>query len=371
MEHGLSSNCRTTIRQSLSYLKNNLSVDAVLLVRQLSNQYHIEYVSGTAAGLYEGLSGTWEGSIFDSVVKGRAPAIAPDVLSIPLANVPFLPNYRLRSFASIVIDDPGGGLYGILCGISSSPLSSDTCANQTLLGFCAEQIKFVLASELFVLDQSAHIDVLAEQAYSDQMTGLLNRNGWDRVISAAMDNQRQGQGQGFVSIFVIDLDDLKSLNDSDGHASGDRVISQIASELIRLFSLARSSEDSSADNIVFAAHLAQADKSIQYASIKSPVNDDALELNNNKVVVARTGGDEFSAMMIGVDDEIATVVADSVMKELDDLGLPVSVGYACCRQASKLQEAIRSADHAMYIEKKRRKREQRRAMGILNVLPHG
>lgn len=368
MEHGLSSNCRTTIRQSLSYLKNNLSVDAVLLVRQLSNQFHIEFVSGTATGLYEGLSGTWEGSIFDFVVEGRAPTIAPDVLSIPLANVPFLPNYRLRSFASTVIDDPSGGLYGMLCGISSSPIATDTSASQTLLEFCAEQIKFVLASELFVLEQSAHIDVLAEQAYSDQMTGLINRNGWDRVISAAMDNQRQGQG--FVSIFVIDLDDLKTLNDSDGHASGDRVILQVASELIRLFSIACSSDDSQGDNTIFAAHLAQADKSIQYTSIKSPFYDDGLELNNNKVVVARTGGDEFCAMMIGIDDEFAALVADSVMKELDDVGMPVSVGYACCRQPSKLQETIRSADHAMYAEKKRRKNEQRRTTGILNVLPH-
>lgn len=368
MEHGLSSNCRRTIRQSLSYLNNHLSLDATLLVRQLGDRFNIEYVSGTASGLYEGLSGTWEGSLFSFVVEGRAPAITPDVLSIPLANVPFLPHYRLRSFASIAIDDPSGGLYGVLCGLSSAPLGPDTSGYQSLLEFSSEQIKFVLASELFVLEQAAHIDVLTEQAYGDHMTGLLNRNGWERAISAAMDNHRQEQG--FISVFVIDIDELKALNDSDGHARGDQVITQVANELNRLFSMACVDDDFQGDYDLYSNCLAQVDRNIQSASINAK-GDDEIVFSSEKVIVARTGGDEFSALITSVDDEEAAQIAELVMTELDDTGMPVSVGYACCRVAAKLPEAIRSADHAMYIEKKRRKREQRQrqASGKLNVVP--
>jgi diguanylate cyclase (GGDEF)-like protein len=65
-------------------------------------------------------------------------------------------------------------------------------------------------------------------AERDPMTGLLNRSGLEAAIGQAV--SRAGQGEPGCML-LIDLDRFKQINDTLGHAAGDRLLMQVAEEL--------------------------------------------------------------------------------------------------------------------------------------------
>ena len=70
---------------------------------------------------------------------------------------------------------------------------------------------------------------MEQKASSDELTGLLNRFGFKRKVSAAM---TEHEGHDAVIVFA-DLDHLKHINDQIGHAAGDDAIAT-AAHLLRL-----------------------------------------------------------------------------------------------------------------------------------------
>ncbi len=71
-------------------------------------------------------------------------------------------------------------------------------------------------------DLRERIERLGRQALLDPLTGLPNRRQLERVLESAM-AERERYGLGF-GVVMLDLDGLKSLNDSHGHAAGDRAL---------------------------------------------------------------------------------------------------------------------------------------------------
>lgn len=70
---------------------------------------------------------------------------------------------------------------------------------------------------------------LQQRAYHDELTGLLNR----RALREALDTRLKGPSAAPVAVMFADLDRLKALNDSLGHATGDAVLREIADRLSR------------------------------------------------------------------------------------------------------------------------------------------
>ena len=65
---------------------------------------------------------------------------------------------------------------------------------------------------------------LTEQAYHDALTGLANRALFLRRLTESL-------ARGPVTVFLIDLDDFKPVNDSFGHATGDRLLIEVGHRL--------------------------------------------------------------------------------------------------------------------------------------------
>jgi diguanylate cyclase (GGDEF)-like protein len=72
---------------------------------------------------------------------------------------------------------------------------------------------------------------LQEEAAVDDLTGVLRRGAGLRLVQAEVDRVRRGSGR-LVLVFV-DLDGLKRINDSLGHAAGDRMLRLVARTLRR------------------------------------------------------------------------------------------------------------------------------------------
>lgn len=66
-----------------------------------------------------------------------------------------------------------------------------------------------------------HNNVLANQAYTDPLTGLLNRRGFIRQVELQENN----------SLLMLDIDHFKRFNDQYGHNAGDRVLVHLAEKV--------------------------------------------------------------------------------------------------------------------------------------------
>jgi diguanylate cyclase (GGDEF)-like protein len=91
---------------------------------------------------------------------------------------------------------------------------------------CQHEVLAVLG---FVVGRQA--DKLAALSETDPLTGLPNRRALRRHLAEEFDRSlRYGTP---VSLLVIDIDGLKQLNDTDGHAAGDRGIQSVADAISR------------------------------------------------------------------------------------------------------------------------------------------
>ena len=65
-------------------------------------------------------------------------------------------------------------------------------------------------------------------AYYDRLTQLLNRNWWELYAKKRLNDKP-------LYLSIIDLDDLKKINDTEGHSSGDTLLIDFSNELKEYF----------------------------------------------------------------------------------------------------------------------------------------
>ncbi|HWT92989.1 MAG TPA: GGDEF domain-containing protein [Solirubrobacteraceae bacterium] len=145
---------------------------------------------------------------------------------------------------------------------------------------------------------------LERLAFLDELTGLPNRRGWDAALDTALAvAERRSE---HVCVAQIDLDEFKRVNDSGGHAAGDRLLAQVAAAWQRL--------------------LRPGD------------------------VLARTGGDEFALLLVNCETEEGREVADRLRHAIP--GTTCSMGLARWRPGEDGGEVVRRADGLLYQAKR-------------------
>ena len=82
-----------------------------------------------------------------------------------------------------------------------------------------------LSVELTDLYDRARLDALR-----DPLTGLGNHRAFQEELDRAVESARRHQRS--TSLLLLDVDDLKRINDTDGHAAGDEVLQTVASLLV-------------------------------------------------------------------------------------------------------------------------------------------
>lgn len=79
--------------------------------------------------------------------------------------------------------------------------------------------------------QKRKMELLELQAQTDPMTGLYNKAVTEEIISRVL----RDEPENIHALLILDLDDLKHINDTYGHAEGDNVIKAVAQLLRRHF----------------------------------------------------------------------------------------------------------------------------------------
>jgi diguanylate cyclase (GGDEF)-like protein len=156
---------------------------------------------------------------------------------------------------------------------------------------------------------------LLERATRDSLTGLLNRGAALEALELDLASARRSQGELVLTLFFIDLDDLKTINDTIGHEGGDAAIRAVA---------------------------------------------DALRVTTRASdVIARFGGDEFVVGWLGNSDSDvpehlakrigAHVARSEIGADGHSMALACSIGVAVSVPSDRTVEAlIERADRALY-----------------------
>ena len=157
----------------------------------------------------------------------------------------------------------------------------------------------------------------SSEARTDHLTGLANRREFERVMEREVAlSERHGRR---LSVMMIDLDNLKRINDRQGHRAGDGALKLVAQHLQRVV---RASD-----------------------------------------VCARIGGDEFAVAMPETDIERARDVASRLRMAIMQVGLSskspdqveVSIGVTAWRPGQDWQSVYEAADEDLYGDKRRHK----------------
>ena len=169
----------------------------------------------------------------------------------------------------------------------------------------AEELRFVTSTYNAVLEENREArERLSHQASHDALTGLFNRGAYDMLMES-VDREH-------MALILVDVDYFKSINDTYGHAIGDKVLRKVAEILQKSF------------------------RSVD--------------------IICRIGGDEFVVVMTRANSTMRQLVLNKIARANELLqhpkdGLPpvsLSVGVAFSDRENPKGDIFTDADEALY-----------------------
>lgn len=173
------------------------------------------------------------------------------------------------------------------------------------------------AAETRIAELQQRVAELDRLAVTDELTGLLNRRGFEAEINRALAAAQRYQEAGV--LIYVDLDGFKRINDTHGHAAGDEVLRQVARILM--------------ENVRHSDH------------------------------VGRLGGDEFVLLFPRTAREDGLKRSDIIERLLNStlvnwqghtIALRASLGFQPFGLIADGRRLLHLADHSMYQTKRRR-----------------
>ena len=196
-----------------------------------------------------------------------------------------------------------------------------------------DSITATIESRRELAQANARISRLERLNVTDEVTGALNRRGFNAALDSALARVRRTGEVGV--LLIIDLDEFKQINDQYGHQAGDEILASVAKTLKR--------------------HTRDTDS------------------------VARLGGDEFAVLLANAEEEAASKKIEEIEGLLNSISVPwggeivrvsASVGAVPYGAEDMADLLIGTADRQLYEAKRTNPVERTRKFGrLLNTLP--
>jgi diguanylate cyclase (GGDEF)-like protein len=176
---------------------------------------------------------------------------------------------------------------------------------------------YLMAGGIILTLLEGHIRSTERLAMHDPLTDLANRRMFEERLQLALEEARAERTT--IACLVIDVDNFKIINDTLGHDAGDQILRALS---VRL-----------------AWHISPRD------------------------LLARTGGDEFTALLAGVHDEhhlkfvagaMMSAASVPILVDSKPVDVRISIGIALSPDHADEPDGLRrAADQAMYSAKRR------------------
>lgn len=196
------------------------------------------------------------------------------------------------------------------------PHSASDYVRLNLFVTCCIAMPTAIIASLHDFHERMYKRKLEALAWTDELTGLLNRRFFMRA--AEEECRRMRRTQRTAAIAVIDLDHFKEVNDLYGHAAGDQVLKNLAQ--------------------------------VAYAELRGPFDK-----------LGRWGGEEFVVLLSDVNSEQARIVCDRLRTRIQEsivktglyqVTVTASFGYCMLSAGSNVSAVIEAADRALYEAKR-------------------
>ncbi|MFZ4720860.1 MAG: GGDEF domain-containing protein [Ilumatobacteraceae bacterium] len=240
--------------------------------------------------------------IFYTTEAGRHPLFAAQNVTVAGASRP-------RTYVAARVESTDGHPYGTVCAFGDDEVA--------LSDVQLDALSALADTARHLLDGKRTVQHFESLANIDALTGVSNRRALAEMATMVLHQARRGDARPAAVLF--DLDNLKVVNDTYGHATGDQLIRRFAQ---RLAGTTRAGE-----------------------------------------LVARIGGDEFVVFMPNVTSVNALVAArrihQVVTAPLEGAELPVAIRASFgtglwMHPHDTLEVMLHRADEAMYLDKRRR-----------------
>ena len=296
----------------LDYLKSEVPLGYWSVSRYDGERQLYLQVRDDVYGTKAGDSHSWDDSFCQYMVQG-SPSVAPDAQAIPeYAAAGVNDAIQIGAYVGVPIESGDGGLFGTICGLDPARQSDDLVTHAPLLRLLGSLLTTILQAEQGRIECQQLARQATEEAETDPLTGVSNRRGWERFLLE--EEARYAAFGDPASLLMLDLDGLKVVNDSLGHAAGDELIRRTAQ--------------------VLRSRLRGHD------------------------MIARLGGDEFGIVLTRIAPAAAESLVDRLRAALAEAGIAASFGCSPYSLSDGFQAAWERADVHLYADKRRRRAER-------------
>ena len=299
----------TAGRAVLALLHKRLGFDLWMVTRTEDDDWIVLQSEDHGYGVEPGTVFRWADSFCSEMVKGNGPRIAPRSEAVPAyAAAPIGRQVQIKAYVGMPLARADGSLFGTLCAIHPFAQPESIVEEQELVELLSALLSTILQAELRTAEETRRSEKFQAETLTDELTRLYNRRGWDRLL--ALEEERCRRYGHTAAVLILDLDELKLVNDAQGHAAGDALIVRTASAL------------------------RAATRSLD--------------------IVARLGGDEFGILSAECNRVGGEALLKRVRIALAEENVKASVGLAIREPSVGLEGACAIADKLMYEEKRSR-----------------
>ena len=297
-------------RAVLHFLRGRIDMDLWMMTRTEGSDWIVLQADDHGYGVQDGAVFQWEQSYCYRMVRGEGPSVAPNASEVPLyVKAGINQKVEIGAYIGVPVCTSDGSLFGTLCAIDPSPRDEAIRNELPIIELAAKLLGTVLSTELDAQESERSRERSEREAATDALTGVVNRRGWNAAIEAEESRARRYGNP--ASIVIVDLDGLKEVNDTRGHADGDELICRVADALTD--------------------------------AVRSPD------------VVARLGGDEFGVLAVECGATKLDRLVERLRSSFVTHDVSASIGKAVRDPENGLVHTVSEADRDMYAEKKARR----------------
>jgi len=297
-------------RRVVEFLHAELGMGLWMVTRVAGDDWVVLACEDHGYGIAPGDVFAWSDSFCSRMVRGEGPRLATHSQEVAAyREAPIGRQVPIGSYLGVPLQGKDGELFGTLCAIDPQPRPDLSGSSLALVELLADLLGGLVTLELEVAEAARASERVRHESAIDALTGVGNRRAWETVVAAEEDRCRRHGNRG--AVLAIDVDGLKDVNDSRGHAAGDQLLCRCA-DAVR-------------------------------AAVRS--HD----------VVARLGGDEFAVLAIECDEAGAAHLEARIADAFEAARISASIGVALRAPTTGLKGALEVADARMYEAKAARR----------------